>query len=220
MTKRIRVAVLCSGSASSYRFVDGKHDPEFEEAYEVVCVISDVPDVKGIAYAKEHGVPHHVLDYRKWCQDRGVKRGDLESRNVYFSEMLTVLEQYKPDVLMLSGFMLILTRVILEAFAGRILNVHPAFLRILNEFGKRKHRGDDAVTSTMEAGDPTGSTVHIVTEEPDGGPIVAESDELPYKEGDKPSDHQELMKTECDGPAYLKAFKILREHGWPERPWP
>jgi phosphoribosylglycinamide formyltransferase-1 len=108
---------------------------------------------------------------------------------------------------MLSGFMLIVTDPLLSEFEGRILNVHPALLSLEDEKGKRKYTGLNVVARAMQAGDPTGSTVHIVTGEPDMGPIVAESLPLPYQSTDSPHDHQELMKTACDGPVFRIALE-------------
>lgn len=71
----------------------------------------------------------------------------------------------------------------------------------------------------MVVGDPTGSTVHIVTKEPDMGPIVIESQSLSYQAGDDPDGHQSRMKEACDGPAYMAALKKLIADGWPGVPW-
>ncbi len=115
--------------------------------------------------------------------------------------------------------MYLISDPLLSLFPGRILNVHPAFLSILTPDGKRKYTGLNVVARAMEAGDPTGSTVHIVTREPDMGPIVAESVALPYQQGTDPRMHQDHMKTACDGPAFAIALEKLISQGWPTISW-
>ena len=215
----IRVAVLCSGSASSFRYLY-ENDPKYGVLYKFVGVFSDVPDCKGIMYARDRGIPTASLDFKTWRKEHGVAFTDLERRKEYFSKAAELIVwPWKPEALMLSGFMLRLTEPFFFHFAGRMLNVHPARLSIQNEWGGRKYTGLDVVRRAIEAGDPTGSTVHIVTEEPDMGPIIVETKPLPYEPGVDPAEHQERMKTACDGPAYKMAFETLIEQDWPAKPW-
>lgn len=215
---KVRGVVLCSGSASSFRFLQA-HDPHFGDLYDIVGVFSDVPSASGISLAKENGVPTAVLDFEGWRKARGIKRRDLVSRQVYFGEVLDLIAPWSPSFIMLSGFMLLVTDPLYAAFEDRILNVHPALLSICNADGTRRYTGLDVVRRAMEAGDPTGSTVHLVTKEADMGPIVVESSPLPYQSGDDPDVHQSNMKDACDGPAFQAALAKLIEGGWPRRPW-
>jgi phosphoribosylglycinamide formyltransferase-1 len=217
-TNPARGAMFCSGGASSFRFIH-QRDPNFGKRYEFVGAFSDVPGSSGIAYARDLGIPTHVLDFRAWCRESGVARTDLEGRKPFFAQVLRVIAEWEPSFIMLSGFMLILTEPLLSAFEGCIVNVHPAFLSLLDAAGRRKYVGTNTVARAMAALDPTGSTVHIVTREPDMGPIVAESAALPYWQGDDPGRHQEQMKLFCDGPAFQQAFDKLIGSGWPVAPW-
>ena len=118
------------------------------------------------------------------------------------------IEYLRADLVILSGFM----RIISEPLLGSvpIINVHPADLRILDKRGKPKYTGDDAVTDAINAGETeTCSTIHLVTKEIDGGPIITVSDPLRVIPGIDPKVHQEEMKTACDGPAYAEAMRMI-----------
>jgi phosphoribosylglycinamide formyltransferase-1 len=196
-----------------------EHDPRYGIDYGFVGVFCDVPGKSGVAYAREAGIPTVELDFEQWRKERGISRKDLVGREPYFAEMLRLIAPWDPQAIMLSGFMLIVTNPLYSAYAGRMLNVHPALLSLLDEQGRRKYRGIGVVDRAMKDGAPTGSTVHILTEEPDMGPIVAESAPLPYQSTDDPASHQDRMKTMCDGPAFQAAFGKLITSGWPQVPW-
>lgn len=215
----VRVIAIGSGSMSSFRYVHA-NDPNYGKTYKVVGVFCDVVGEKGVAYAKKAGIPTVEMSFEDWRNQRGIRRTDIKAREPYFAEVLRYIKRWDPEAIMLSGCMLIVTDPLYAAFAGRMLNVHPALLSILDENGMRKYRGTNVVARAMQDGALTGSTVHLVTPEPDMGPIVAESAPLPYEEGDKPAAHQERMKTACDGPAFQAAFETLIASGWPEKSWP
>jgi len=207
----MRVVVLFSGGASALKYLL-EHDPHLGSKYEVVGAFTDRPDASGISIAEKAGIPVEVLSFREFLNERGASFKDPKARRAYFAEVLKRIEKWNPDVLMLSGFMLIVTDPLLSAHRLRILNVHPADLTVVDERGRRKYVGLDVVRKALEAGERfTRSTVHLVTEEVDGGPIVALSDPLEVQPGVSPEEHQERMKWACDGPAYRKALELLAE---------
>ncbi len=218
--RRPRGVVFCSGGASSLVYLR-EHDPNFGETYKIVGVLSDKPGTEGITYARKHGFPVQEFNYQHWCKEVGVTTKNLKARERFYLIILLFLRNtWAPDFIILSGFDWLIIKPLIEAFPGRILNVHPALLNILDENGKRKYIGNKGVVArTMEAGDLTGSTVHIVEPEADMGPIVMLSDPLPYKKGDDPKTHQDLMKMACDGPAYQAALEKLISAGWPRVMW-
>jgi len=129
-------------------------------------------------------------------------------RNDYFKEMLGLIKPFNPDIILLSGFMLEITEPVLGYCP--IINVHPADLTIKGNDQKPKYTGDDAVKMAIKDGQRyTASTIHFVEKEVDCGRIIYVSDPLLVEEGINPSDHQEKMKTMCDGPAYREALRIL-----------
>jgi phosphoribosylglycinamide formyltransferase-1 len=219
MSHPVKGIVLCSGSASSLRFLH-ENDPAFGQNYQIVGVLSDNPEASGLTYATTHGIPTQVHNFEEWCKKANISPRDLVGRTAYFDQVLQLIAVWKPDFIILSGFMLIITDPLLTTYWGRILNVHPAWLSIKDDAGGRKYTGTkNVVARAMDAGDPTGSTVHLLTADPDMGPIVTESPALAYQPWDEPGAHQNMMKTACDGPAFQEALKTLIDAGWPNIPW-
>ncbi len=207
----MRVVVLFSGGASALKYLL-ENDPNLGERYETVGAFTDREDASGIEFAKRAGIPVEIFSFKKYIEARGAKRSDPETRRAYFTEVIRHIEAWEPDVLMLSGFMLIVTEPLLSAYRHIILNVHPADLRVLDERGRRKYVGMDAVAQAIRADEKfTRSTVHLVTEEVDGGPILVVSDPLEVEPGVSPEEHQERMKWTCDGPAYQRALQLIVE---------
>jgi folate-dependent phosphoribosylglycinamide formyltransferase PurN len=207
----MRAVVLFSGGASALKYLL-ENDPNLGEKYEIVGAFTDREDASGIELAKRAGIPVEIFSFKQYREARGAKRSDPETRRAYFTEVVQHIETWEPDVLMLSGFMLIVTDPLLSVYRHRIVNVHPADLRVLDERGWRKYVGMDAVAQAIRAGEKfTRSTVHLVTEEVDGGPILAVSDPLEIEPGVSPEEHQERMKWACDGPAYERALRLIAE---------
>lgn len=212
METKKRIVVLLSGSGSSMRFLF-ENDPSYGVDYEFVCVIANKKDTKGEIFCKENSIPFIEFNTKNFCIDNeyyGLLR-DMPTwvRETYFMELLDFIRPFRPDLIILSGFMLEITEPLLGYYT--ILNVHPADLSILGENGKPKYTGDDAVTLAINSGEKyTASTIHVVEKEVDCGRIICISDRLPVEEGISPRDHQEKMKYLCDGPAYMQALKILK----------
>ena len=221
MTTTVRIAILCSGNMSAAIGMR-EQDPNYGTTYEFVGVFSDAPDCGGLAYAKQHGIPHAAIDFELWRKRANVAKSDLTARQLYYEEVLDCIKPWRADAIVCSGFMLKITNPLLLAFPGRMTNVHPALFHIRSHDGTPKYKGKHAVSAAMVAGDPTGSTVHIVhpdVNEVDSGPVVFESRPLQYKKGDDPKVHQERMKWACDVPAYITAMDLLITRGWPEKRW-
>lgn len=209
-----KIIVLFSGSASSLRFLC-KKDKHYGRNYEIVCGISNKKDTKGEQFCKENNIPFIECNTKHFCRDSGfdgkLRDMPLVIRKNYFTEMLTVIKRYHPDVILLSGFMLEITDPLLGYCP--IINVHPADLTIKGQNGKPKYTGDDAVTMALRDGQKyTASTIHFVEKEVDCGRIICVSDPLLVEEGIHPSEHQENMKTKCDGSAYREALRIICLH--------
>ena len=209
--RKLRVAVLFSGGASALRHLV-ERDPHYGRLYEVVGALTDRPDASGIAFCRQRGIPVKALDFRAFLKERGASFRDWGARRAYFARVVEALQAWAPDVLLLSGFLLVITEPLLSAYRFRIVNVHPADLTIADERGRRKYvgLGLDVVRRAIEAGEPvTRSTVHLVTEEVDGGPVLVLSEPLPVEPGVRPEEHQERMKWACDGPAVQEALELI-----------
>ena len=131
-------------------------------------VLSNLPGAGGLAKARAMGIPTAVVDHRPFATDRAG-----------FEAALTeALEAQAPDILCLAGFMRILTETFITRWQGRMLNIHPSLLP--------KYRGLHTHARALEAGDTeAGCTVHEVTAELDGGPILGQA-RVPVLPGDTP----------------------------------
>lgn len=148
--------------------------------FRVVAVFTDSPSSNAACIAEEHGIPLVQEDIQAFYRARGhdTKR-DLSLRPVFDTLVREALAPHRPDAIVLAGYMSVVTKPLLEAFPGRIINVHPADLRIL-EGGRRRFTGDFAVRDAILAGEPAvRSTTHVVREQVDGGEILMVSDPVP-----------------------------------------
>ena len=202
---------MFSGSASSLRYLF-ENDKNYGKNYDVICGISNKKETKGEIFCKEKGIPFIQFNTKDFCLKNGYegKLHDMPDslRVEYFKEMLSLVGPFQPDLILLSGFMLKITKPLLGYCD--IINVHPADLSIKGKDKKPKYTGDDAVTMAILSGAKhTSSTIHFVEQEVDCGKIICISNSLVVEEGITPEEHQEKMKTHCDGPAYKEALRIL-----------
>jgi phosphoribosylglycinamide formyltransferase-1 len=154
MTKRI--VILISGRGSNMEALVQACAAERWKAT-VVAVISNRADAAGLVFAAEHGIATTVIDHRAYAE-----RADFDAA------LAEVVDAHAPDLLLLAGFMRILTPPFVQRFAGRLLNIHPSLLPAFP--GLHTHR------RAIEAGCKlAGATVHFVTPELDHGPIVAQA---------------------------------------------
>ncbi|WP_439156230.1 phosphoribosylglycinamide formyltransferase [Yoonia sp.] len=154
MTKR--VAILISGGGSNMvslvKSMTGDHPAR------PVLVVSNDPKAGGLDKAQALGVPTAVVDHRPFGRDRAAFEAALQK----------VLADARPDIICLAGFMRILTPEFTARWAGRMLNIHPSLLP--------KYKGLHTHARALEAGDREhGCTVHEVTAELDGGPVLGQA---------------------------------------------
>ena len=151
-----RIVVLISGSGTNLQaIIDGVGSGDI--AAEISAVISNRPEVKGLERASRHGIKTHALDHKEY-----------ESREAFDVAMMRQIDSYQPDLIVLAGFMRILTPDFVRRYEGRMLNIHPSLLP--------KYRGLHTHDRALEAKDSEhGVTVHFVTEELDGGPLAIQA---------------------------------------------
>ncbi len=131
-------------------------------------VLSNRPEAAGLAKAAAQGIPTEVVDHTEYEGDRVA----------YDAALQAVLERYAPDVVCLAGFMRILTPAFTALWTGRMLNIHPSLLP--------KYKGLHTHARALDAGDTEhGCTVHEVTSELDGGPILGQA-KVAVESGDTP----------------------------------
>ena len=154
------VVILISGRGSNMRSI-----VEAGLAANVRAVISNRPDAGGLAYAREHGIATAVVDHTQH-----------PDRAAFDHALAQEIDRHAPDLVVLAGFMRILTPGFVEHYAGRMINIHPSLLPAFT--GLHTHR------RAIEAGCRiAGVTVHFVTGELDGGPIIAQT-AVPVLAGD------------------------------------
>lgn len=165
MPERARVAVLISGRGSNMAALLYASRPA-DGAYEIVLVASDKADAPGLELAAAESVPIFTAPAE-------AKKAEL------FASLDTALRDAGAEFIALAGFMRILPRDFVEAWAGKIVNIHPSLLP--------KYKGLDTHARALDAGDSvTGCSVHIVTPELDDGPVLGQI-EVAIQSGDTPA---------------------------------
>jgi len=161
-----RVAILISGGGSN--MVALAESMVGDHPARPVVVISNDPNAGGLAKARDLGIATAVVDHREYANDRNA-----------FEEVLhATLEDYKPDIVCLAGFMRILTEGFTARYEGRMLNIHPSLLP--------KYKGLHTHARALEAGDAEhGCSVHEVTAALDDGPVLGQA-RIAVEEGDTP----------------------------------
>lgn len=151
-----KIVVLISGSGSNLQaIIDATLTKQIDG--QVVAVISNRPEVYGLERAKHAGIPYHVIDHRNFSQ-----------REAFDNEVRAQIDVYHPDLVVLAGYMRILTPQFVQHYLGKMLNIHPSLLP--------KYPGLHTHQRALAAGDKEhGTTVHFVTEELDGGPIIRQA---------------------------------------------
>ena len=172
MGERLRVGVLASGTGSNLQAIIDACRTGTVPA-EVVLVISNVPTAQALDRARAGGVPAVVVDHRA-----------CPTREAFESALQEALDAHRVELVCLAGFLRILSARFTAAFAGRIMNIHPA---LLPAFGGKGMYGERVHQAVLASGARrSGCTVHFVTEVPDGGPIIAQAS-VPVEEGDTPA---------------------------------
>lgn len=159
-----RIVILISGRGSNMQAIQQACVTEGWDA-EVAAVISNVPGAAGLAWAQARGLKTAAVDHRPF-----------PDRPAFEAALSAQIDQYEPDLVVLAGFMRILTADFVSRYAGRLLNIHPSLLPAFG--GLHTHR------RALEAGCKlVGATVHFVTPALDHGPIVLQS-AVPVLPGD------------------------------------
>ena len=156
-----KIVILISGRGSNMEAIIRAQIP----GAEVSAVIANRPDAAGLAFAVDHGIVTQVVDHKAH-----------PSREAFDAALAEVIDRYDPAVVVLAGFMRILTPGFVARYAGRLVNIHPSLLPAFT--GLHTHQ------RALEAGCKfAGCTVHLVTAELDVGPILEQA-VVPVLEGD------------------------------------
>jgi len=164
----LRVGVLASGRGSNLQAVIDAIEAGTVQA-KIVAVISNKKDAPALERARRHGLSGLFVDPKPYA-------GKPDSREAYDHELLDVLQRHEVELVLLAGYMKIVTSILVEAFANRMMNIHPSLLP--------SFPGLDAQKKAIDWGCKlAGCTVHFVTEGVDEGPIILQA-AVPILDGD------------------------------------
>ena len=159
-TAPLRVAVLASGRGSNLQAIIDSIEANLVQAI-IVAVISNKKDAVALERARKHGLKDLFVDPKPFA-------GQPDSREAYDRALLAILQQHDVELVLLAGYMKIVTAVLVNAYANRMMNIHPSLLP--------SFPGLDVQKKAIEWGCKlAGCTVHFVTEGVDEGPIILQA---------------------------------------------
>jgi phosphoribosylglycinamide formyltransferase 1 len=150
------IVILISGRGSNMMsIVDAVNDGTLD--VNVAAIISNRPDAAGLDFSQQQGIHNSVIDHKLY-----------DTREQFDQTLAQEIDQFSPDLVILAGFMRILTAEFVEHFAGRLINIHPSLLP--------KFKGLNTHQRAIDAGEKEhGASVHIVTPELDDGPVILQA---------------------------------------------
>jgi phosphoribosylglycinamide formyltransferase-1 len=172
------IVILISGRGSNMEAIVRALEAEKWSA-RIAAVVSNKPDAPGLAFAQARGIPTAVVPNKKFA-----------TRAEFDAALQEVVDSFSPDLVVLAGFMRILTAPFVEHYAGHMLNIHPSLLPLFPGLATHQQALDAGVAEH-------GATVHFVTAELDHGPVIAQA---------------RIKVLPGDTPETLAARLLLEEH--------
>lgn len=184
-----RIVVLISGQGSNLQaLIDAEQSGELNGGH-IVAVLSNRADAFGLERARLAGIPAEHLSHR-----------DFADREAFDAALMARIDAHRPDLVVLAGFMRILTPAFVHHYAGRLINIHPSLLP--------KYPGMNTHARAIEAGEAEhGATVHFVTEGVDEGPVILQG-RVPVLPDDTPETLQQRVHA-IEHKIYPEAVRML-----------
>lgn len=184
------IVVLISGSGSNLQaMIDQIHSTDFPAR--ITAVVSNKEDAFGLKRAEKADIPGHSLSHK-----------GFEDRETYDRQLIAIIDKYEPDVIVLAGFMRILSDHFVNHYLGRMVNIHPSLLP--------KYKGLNTHQRAIDAKDEKhGASVHFVTPTLDDGPVILQGEVSIENEDDAHTLQQKVHKQEHI--IYPKVVKWLCE---------
>ncbi|MCV6638553.1 phosphoribosylglycinamide formyltransferase [Candidatus Albibeggiatoa sp. nov. NOAA] len=157
----LSTVILISGRGTNMKAIVEAQIPNVQ----IKAIISNDPEAKGLEYAKQQGIEAVVVNHKEFA-----------NRSAFDTALKACIDQFEVDLVILAGFMRILTPDFVQHYRGRLLNIHPSLLPLF----KGLHTHERALEAGVKE---HGVSVHFVTEDLDGGPIIAQA-RVPVLEGD------------------------------------
>ena len=190
----MRVGVLASGRGSNLQAIIDAIEAGRIDA-PIVLVLSNKKDAAALERARKHGLTEVFLDPKPFA-------GQPDSREAYDRAVLDVLRKNDVELVLLAGYMKIVTPVLVKAYENRMMNIHPSLLPSFPGLDAQKRALDHGVKLS-------GCTVHFVTEGVDEGPIIIQA-AVPILEGDTPETLAARILVE-EHKIYPKAVQLYAE---------
>jgi len=185
---KLKLAIFISGRGSNMRSImKACEDENFPARIELV--LSNRPDAKGFDFAKNNNIPTEIVDHKQY-----------DTRENFEDEILNRLKKYDIDLIVLAGFMRILTPHFVEEYPDKIINIHPSLLPDYKGLNTHERAIKDG---KKEAG----CTVHFVVPDLDSGPIIVQK-KVPILENDTP-DILSKRVLEQEHLIYPEAIKLI-----------
>ncbi len=185
----LKLGVLISGSGSNLQAIIDAMAHTISS--KVVCVISNKEDAYGLERAKNHNIPTYVV----------TEKGEIGEQQI-----IEYLKQSEVDLVVLAGYLRIISTDLLEAYKGKIINIHPS---LLPKYGGKGYYGLNVHKAVIENQEKfSGATVHYVEEGIDTGEIIMQK-QLNVLEEDTPETLQQRILHEIEHPLIVEAIKFL-----------
>lgn len=191
----VRIAVLVSGGGTNLQaLLDAKRNGKIKNG-DISLVVSSSPDAYALKRAEAHGIKGIVVD-----------RKEYKNRSGFTNAILDVLKEHQIDLVVLAGFLYILSPVFTQNYENKVINVHPSLIPAFcgsGYYGLRVHE------KVLEYGVKlTGATVHFVNEEADGGPIILQK-AVEIRDDDTPETLQRRVMEQAEWVILPKAVELF-----------
>lgn len=210
-TDKIKIAVLISGGGTNLQaLIDAQQAGKLKSG-EIAAVLSNQPDAYGLTRAKQAGIPHAAVlrEKAERLPDGSIDRADMAKKQAKFeAALIEKLEEAGAELIILAGFLAILSADFTRRYENRILNIHPS---LIPSFCGQGYYGLKVHEAALSYGvKVTGATVHFVNEIPDGGKIILQK-AVYVKDGDTPKTLQRRVMEEAEWQILPKAAELVSE---------
>ena len=193
----LRVLICVSGGGTNLQaIIDAKAKGELGDT-EIVRVISNNPNAYALERAKNAGIDAVCVSPKTF-----------ETRDAFHEALLAAMDEAKPDLIVLAGFLVVIPEIVIKAYRGKIINIHPS---LIPSFCGTGYYGLKVHEAALERGVKiTGATVHYVDEGTDTGPIIAQK-AVEVHDGDTPKDLQLRVMKEAEWVILPKAIRMIAD---------
>ncbi len=192
-----RIAVLVSGGGTNLQALIDAQTRGSLGGGQIAAVISSAAGAYALERAKKAGIPGYVLPRREFASNQAMT-----------ASLVDLLKKLDIDLVVLAGCMVIFTRELVDAYPNAVMNIHPA---LIPSFCGKGFYGLHVHEKALEYGVKlSGATVHFVSEECDGGPIIAQKT-IPVREDDTPETLQKRIMEECEWLLLPQAVRLFCE---------